>query len=173
MMMSRIVHFGHQGAGLVLVAMILLVSGCGSGNSDSGPDGPLIVPAADTALPKAIVQDGIEFYAMGQANAVRLFVRNLNRDEILVGAKCFGVIMPGARHVEPFQLSRDDHFLPLRSLKEGDSVQGFLRFNTLDNLVGGYLVYVAPDSDLPPVRCRIDADTGMGLADPEAESGEQ
>ena len=169
--MRRFPDGGRQGrtlAILLVAGWAMLATGCGvGGGQDSGADGPLIIPAVDTSLPRATIQEGLEFYAMGQGRTVRLFLRNINHREVLVGPRCFGVIAPGARSVEPFLLGRDDHFLPVRVLREGESVQGFLRFNSQENLVGGSLVFVAPDDALPPIRCLIDADTGPGPGDEE------
>jgi hypothetical protein len=148
-MRSRISHC----LGALCCAWLCCVVGCRGANDPSQQD--LIVPASDQGA-SALQDQGLELTAHAQGNRVRLSLTNHYPFPVVAGPRSFGVIQGG--QVTPFRMGIDAQALPPKKLSQGESIQGFLRFNQLGDLVGARLVFQSGSEAAPPIYCVIQPD---------------
>lgn len=96
---------------------------------------------------------GLDLRARADGNLVRIFLTNHLDIPVTAGPKFFGVIERGAPDAIPFTHGVDVSQFPVRSVKPGETVQGFLRFKKFKDLVGMRLVYNCQQAK--PVFCVI------------------
>ena len=149
-------------ARVILVCFVTaLALGCRS--KPDAMEQELVVKEPPNRTPAA-PREGLVLEAWATKNTVRINLTNYKEFPIVAGPKCFAIIPKGAREVVPFRMDSDRALLPVKQINKGESIQGFIKFGKLDDLVGLNLVFKDVEEKAEPARCVIQPE-----AKPEAK----